>query len=646
MSFLGLQTLKSCSTGNRDEDLSSWPQNAAIELKFLLAGLLEECQKTRLEPSQILSHPFLLTHPPIGRYSAMKESSCPKTLSLQQVQIPALPRRRSLQHLLTEKRPDFAGLDLGNVALKAFISRRVVSDPIPSSNALLIRDHAQNDQAGFEFSSLTGDELKADRLQTSNHKQSTSFAERLQIFAHNPEQNALKEASEPNCEVKHIPPLHATKSQPGLPIGTSRPLPFNTSLLNPKTHKSANGQITILPSRSLLIDFRENERRRGMKGDDVLLVDSTGTMIKIYKAPHLSVPCCLVEPAAEYTIHTLPSMYWKQYNDAGRHVQQIKQRTPKLTLHTTNSKCSMMANGPLPDIELLFEPGVPAEFELSDKNLNASSLRMRLSREHRSLEFAQHVIGDRGPEWTKQLIPCLEVHPFMSESIWVNLEDVKKKAIQQMSRFLRLCETLEAATDDWTSRTATVDNLADDGVEKLSGDLKGLDRTRSTSSISSFQILPRPPKLSTGPRRDTCSPQGKVSDEGDGQNLVGTRLPASLDIHRRLDLGLTSGGNAAFNDLVPQVGKITGPLETRFLSSVGWCTQYGSPGQSPQGEKYKVLFFDGSMLDIDLDKGWVELVDVRGKEIRCSMDAACFERALEEPMKHFRHFLTLFETDN
>lgn len=95
------------------------------------------------------------------------------------------------------------------------------------------------------------------------------------------------------------------------------------------------------------------------------------------------------------------------------------------------------------------------------------------------------------------------------------------------------------------------------------------------------------------------------------------------------------------NDLVPQ----TGPLEARFLSSVGWCTRYGS-GQSPQGEKYKVLFLNGSILDIDLDKGWVELVDGRGKKIRCSMDATCFEPTLEEPMKHLRHFLTLFETDN
>lgn len=136
--------------------------------KLLAGSNWFKCQKARLEPSQILSHPFLLTHPPIGRYFAIKESSCPKTLSAQQVHIPVLSRRRSLQHLLIEKRPGFAGLDLGKVASKAFISRRVVSDPIPNSNAALVQDHGENEQAGFEISSLTGDKLNADHLQPSS----------------------------------------------------------------------------------------------------------------------------------------------------------------------------------------------------------------------------------------------------------------------------------------------------------------------------------------------------------------------------------------------------------------------------------------------------------------------------------------------
>ena len=66
-----------------------------------------------------------------------------------------------------------------------------------------------------------------------------------------------------------------------IPIGTIRPQPMNTLLLAPKTHKLANGNLTILPSHSLLVDFRENQRRRGLKGDEVLLISPTGTSVSL-----------------------------------------------------------------------------------------------------------------------------------------------------------------------------------------------------------------------------------------------------------------------------------------------------------------------------------------------------------------------------
>jgi polo-like kinase 4 len=131
-----------------------------------------------------------------------------------------------------------------------------------------------------------------------------------------------------------------------LPIGTTRPTQFNTLGLNSQTHKTAYGQVTILPSHALLVDFRESQRRKGFKGDEVILIDSDGSMvgayvgmnahadvwvkISVYSAPHLSAPCCLVEPIRQFSVANLPSTYWKQYNDAGRLIDQIKQRTPKV----------------------------------------------------------------------------------------------------------------------------------------------------------------------------------------------------------------------------------------------------------------------------------------------------------------------------
>ena len=123
---------------------------------------------------------------------------------------------------------------------------------------------------------------------------------------------------------------------------------FNTLGLNSQAHKALSGQVAILPSRALLVDFREGQRRMGFKGDEVLLIDSDGSAvgiyvvlnahadvcvkISVYSAPHLSAPCCLVEPIQQFSVANLPSTYWKQYNDAGRLISQIKQRTPKVIL--------------------------------------------------------------------------------------------------------------------------------------------------------------------------------------------------------------------------------------------------------------------------------------------------------------------------
>lgn len=52
--------------------------------------------------------------------------------------------------------------------------------------------------------------------------------------------------------------------------------------------------------------------------------------VEVYAAPHLSTPCCLAEPVLVYSIQELPSLYWKRYNDAGRVVEQIKRKTPKV----------------------------------------------------------------------------------------------------------------------------------------------------------------------------------------------------------------------------------------------------------------------------------------------------------------------------
>ena len=54
---------------------------------------------------------------------------------------------------------------------------------------------------------------------------------------------------------------------------------LNTSHLTPQTHKVSNGSLTVLPSRSLLVDFREGERRKGRKGHEVMLISPDGLSV-------------------------------------------------------------------------------------------------------------------------------------------------------------------------------------------------------------------------------------------------------------------------------------------------------------------------------------------------------------------------------
>ena len=72
--------------------------------------------------------------------------------------------------------------------------------------------------------------------------------------------------------------LNQYPRDPGLCGGSTRE-PLSTSLLPPKNHKLAGGQLAILPSRSVLVDFREGERRKGRKGEEVMVVSPNGDQV-------------------------------------------------------------------------------------------------------------------------------------------------------------------------------------------------------------------------------------------------------------------------------------------------------------------------------------------------------------------------------
>jgi len=58
-----------------------------------------------------------------------------------------------------------------------------------------------------------------------------------------------------------------------------------------------------------------------------------------------------------------------------------------------------------------------------------------------------------------------------------------------------------------------------------------------------------------------------------------------------------------------------GGFETRFIPSVGWCVRYTGP--SGGAGRYRMMFFDGKTLEVDVDEECVELMDsVRDEIVR------------------------------
>jgi hypothetical protein len=91
----------------------------------------------------------------------------------------------------------------------------------------------------------------------------------------------------------------STPPSPGaLPIGTTRPSAFTTALVPPQTHKSSHGSVTVLPSFCLLVDFREGTRRRGDKGDEVLIVSADGLQVCLAV---VTSPICLIFSRSRFT---------------------------------------------------------------------------------------------------------------------------------------------------------------------------------------------------------------------------------------------------------------------------------------------------------------------------------------------------------
>ncbi|KAF9468586.1 kinase-like domain-containing protein [Collybia nuda] len=392
-------------------------------------------------------------------------------------------------------------------------------------------------------------------------------------------------------------------------------------------------------------DFRESQRRKGLKGDEVFVVDPSGVQISVYSAPHLSSPCCLVEPTQQFSLLTLPSSYWKQYNDAGRLIEQIKQRTPKLVLYTTSAKCTLMANSPQGDIEVLFGgnliPGT-GKGKDHDKGNKGPFMRIRLSRQGQAIELAQYLSGVRGEEWTKTSLPAAKEPPYVAKNDWSSLNEAEQEAMNHLAYFVRKCEALELLDLAEDANTTTTDHTFTALETPVASHLRPTVRLcpdpKISSTLSSFNLTPRP-KLSTiATSRLVADSRGNDTIRRMKQTRVGSTDSLEINFRKRLDgIELPTAWLTSDHDMMDRDQGI----QTRFISSTGWCIRY--PSSVSQGGRYRIMFLDGVALEIDVDEDWVEFRSRSGDTTRHKIRECNSRREIGERMKVFEEFVSLFD---
>ncbi|KAK0221803.1 hypothetical protein IW262DRAFT_931587 [Armillaria fumosa] len=509
--------------------------------------------------------------------------------------------------------------------------RRVVSDPLPRRPSTLSRELPIVSPSGRNFGTNVTSLTRLESESREPYSQTRPLATRSLCepgATTIPTNNPPLEDEESTRTTMSKP--HKTMTGTNLiPIGTTRPIAFTTSVLNQRSHKTVHGQVTILPSRSLLVDFREGERRRGRAGDEVLIISPEGAQIRVFSAPHLSTPCCLAEPIAEFSIDQLPNKYWKQYNDAGRLIDRIKQRSPKLIVHEPDVKYTLMANEPVADVELLFfSPTVFSGAKSADKGDAADSARMRiqLSRKARSMEIAVCKSDTRSKEWKKRTFQTLGFDSSISALDFQDLGEDERKGLDLLTKFLHLCDTYEClANESLNTVQSRLDFVRDSRlniVETPSIDTNHLEttgsaarreiskRTFASSLITnkSFAVPPRPPKISL--TNSTSRRGSHPTDIKQKENLDPSKAPFDSLVTNFAMINDTATTRRYGLSCASQISGV----ESRFIPSVGWCVRQGS--RVSQGGHYKIMFVDGAALDVDVDEEWAELRDKLGNVMR------------------------------
>jgi polo-like kinase 4 len=259
-------------------------------------------------------------------------------------------------------------------------------------------------------------------------------------------------------------------------------------------------------------------------------------------------------------------------------------------MYDVGIKCTLMANEPNADIELLFYTVKDRKVDSGSKSgCETPTMRVRLLRRRQLVEISRQVASVSakghansslvGEEWTKKVL----VVPGGDFSV-VNQGTLGEEEIGGLAHaiaFVSVCRIIEdfqrkepVATairppekpPSRSPRRSTIQVDSSGSAEEV----LAMPASFLTSTLSQIDVPPRPPKFSS--------------------------LEHAVKQHSEAEFS-----SASYEG-----------FETRFIPSVGWCVRYYSSGRAG---KYRMMFFDGAMLEVDVDGECVEFADSVTEEV-------------------------------
>ncbi|KAJ3524700.1 hypothetical protein NM688_g8516 [Phlebia brevispora] len=225
-------------------------------------------------------------------------------------------------------------------------------------------------------------------------------------------------------------------------------------------------------------------------------------------------------------------MYWGMYNDASRAVEEIKRRVPKMVLYRPGAQCTLMANEPTGDIEVIIPPPVSdcsgrytkrqrpsgeARTSLSPQSLIKT--RVRLFRRNRTIEISRYkpasacvdATSPTAGEWVKKVLPAFGQQLRVRQADWEALEACEQEGLVILRYFMRVCEAVDGVPTPQRGEAPDLD-VEDLSLRAPSGAVLDVDDATHTVTgmqcHSSFRQDDMPRAVQAGQQglRPTCSP--------------------------------------------------------------------------------------------------------------------------------------------